>query len=142
MPEQTTEKQAPTLEEVETRFEAWRNAGKRRRPIPEKLWRLAAELSPSYPASRISRVLRLNYYGLKRRVENANAPRPAVRKEPSAPGKPVFVELGVPASFPAACRECAIETKSVDGSETKIVFRGESCPDPIEICRILWRNDR
>ena len=85
MTEQTTEKQAPTLEEVQARFDAWRNAGKSHRPIPERLWQQAAELVPSHPASKISRVLRLNYYGLKKRVENAEDRLPAVGKEPPAP---------------------------------------------------------
>ena len=142
MTEQTTEKQAPTLEEVQARFDAWRNAGKSHRPIPERLWQQAAELVPSHPASKISRVLRLNYYGLKKRVENAEDRLPAVGKEPPAPEKPAFAELGVFESSPAVCRECTIETKWSDGSETKIGFRGESCPDPIEICRIFWRREQ
>ena len=142
MAEQTTEKQGPTLEEVKARFDAWRNAGKSRRPIPERLWRLAAELSPRYPASRISRVLRLDYYGLKRRVEKGGDRRPAIEKEPVAPEKPAFVDLGVFPSSPAACRECTIETKWSDGSETKIIFRGEGCPDPVELCRIFWRKEQ
>jgi hypothetical protein len=142
MPEQTTENQVPTLEEVQTEFEAWRNAGNRRRPIPERLWQLAVELSPRYRVSKISRTLRLNYHGLKNRIVNADDERPVVGKEPPAPEKPAFMELGFLASSPASRCECTIETKSIDGREMKIGLRGERCPDVLEICRIFWRNDR
>lgn len=138
MPEQKKKKQAPALEEVKAGFEAWRNAGNRRRPIPERLWQLAVELSPRYPASKISRVLRLDYYGLKKRIENANENLPAVRNESPAVGKTAFVELDFGASFPASVCECKIAMKSSDGSEMKIDFKGDRCGGPIELCRIFW----
>ena len=101
-------------------FEAWRRSPGRRRRIPDDLWELAAEAGRRYGVSRASRVLRLEYYDLKGRVE---ARRGA--GEPVA--SPGFVEIGpVPGWMPI---EWSIEVEGASGSKMRMHVKGGSAPD-------------
>ena len=57
------------LAEVESKFEAWRQQRQGRARIPPALWDAAVALVPAYGATRVSAALRLDFSGLKRRVE-------------------------------------------------------------------------
>jgi hypothetical protein len=71
----------------------WRSSHSGRRPIPEPLWTLAAELASQHGVFRTAQVLRLDYTKLKQRTPAA-AP---VEKPASAPPA-AFVELITPAA--------------------------------------------
>jgi hypothetical protein len=58
----------PTLESVQEQFKAWRAGKAGREPIPEPLWEAAALLCREHPPTRVSRVLRLSFNDLKKRV--------------------------------------------------------------------------
>ena len=51
------------------RFERWRRDHKPPARLPVYLWSLAAELAREYGISRTARTLRLEYNGLKKRLE-------------------------------------------------------------------------
>ena len=57
------------LEGVRRRIERWRQTRKVRSPIPDSLWAAAVRMANAYGMNRTARALRLNYYGLKKRVE-------------------------------------------------------------------------
>ena len=59
------------------RFERYRKAHTGRRPIPEALWKMAAELAREHGIFRTAQVLRLDYSKLKARTAALGAKRKA-----------------------------------------------------------------
>jgi hypothetical protein len=84
------------LGQLQQQLSAWRKTRKNpQQRIPDEFWQQASELARLLGVCRVSTVLRLNYYGLKRRV---NRPAKRLRKECGtalalAGGIPGFVEL-------------------------------------------------
>ncbi len=59
------------LERLQQRFEHSRRTGKARSHIPSRLWAAAVTMATTYGVNRTARALRLDYYSLKKRVEQA-----------------------------------------------------------------------
>lgn len=71
-----------TIETVERQFEQWRSSRiKKREPIPQHLWKAAAQLCEAHPITHVCRRLRLSFADLKKRML------------PPAKPLPQFVEL-------------------------------------------------
>jgi len=68
MHQSVTANESPTLEQIQQQFELWRQTREKRCLIPEKLWQAAELLYPEYFLYHISKILRLNYTDLKRRI--------------------------------------------------------------------------
>jgi hypothetical protein len=120
------------LEKARRHFEAWRSTKEHSSsPIPEKLWREAAELAASHPLTEICQALRLDYNGLKRRIPGnaAVVERPAERTE-------AFVELNL--STPSALSECVIELEHPDRSRMRLSIKGTPDRSLIDLARALW----
>src|SRR5947207_3208721 len=73
---------SPALERVRRRLDRWRRAREGRARIPESLWSAAVELARQCGVSKTARVLRLDYYLLKKRLEGARVNAPAGRGAP------------------------------------------------------------
>ena len=117
------------------RFEKWRRAHKPRARFPEHLWSAAANLARKYGISRTARILRLDYQGLKKRIEAADSgdlSQAAVR--------PKFVEL--PLSGTDFTAECTIECEDAKGARIRIHLKGPQLPDLAALGRALWSHDR
>jgi hypothetical protein len=70
--------------ELNTRFETWRTNRKYvREPIPDELWKAAADLSRRYPPSLVGRVLKLDPSKLKKLLIKRSA-RASARKKPQS----------------------------------------------------------
>lgn len=106
-PEHTLEQQQD-LQSVCEAFEQWRHTRPKKERIPESLWEAAVDLSASYSAFRIAKVLRLDFKQLKYRIKERTC-----RSVPSG-----FVEVKVPPLFTAA--SCIVEIRSPSGFELKI----------------------
>ena len=120
------------LEAGRRRFEAWRRTRKRGARIPERLWRAAAKLAGEYGVCRTARTLRLDYRGLKKRVQGDPAPDVQENDQPTT----TFVELSTPAlSGPA---ECVVEVENHLGSKMRVHFKGNLVPDVATLCREFW----
>jgi hypothetical protein len=78
----------------------------------------------------VAQPLRLDYMGLKRRLEGV----PVARKKATTPA---FVELI--AAHPAAVAECVIEFESRIGSKLRIQWKGSAAPDWASLLR-AWRE--
>jgi hypothetical protein len=117
------------LKEAEERFAQWRSSQSGRRPIPEALWQLAAELAGQHGIFRTAQVLRLDYTRLKQRTRTV-APG---RKRRTA--SPTFVELMAPAT--AQKCECVIEVEGPHG-RIRIEWKGSAVPDLAGLSRMLW----
>jgi hypothetical protein len=117
-----------TLEQVQEQFA--RSRGKRG-AIPDTLWQAAIMLFPDYALHRISKALRLNYTGLKHRV---NAHRSTC--EQSDVSTAGFIELGL--SDPIRPAECMVEMSDQKGATMRMHFKGEAGLDLLELGKAFW----
>ncbi len=113
------------LEKVRRRFDAWRRMRKPHARIPEPLWAAAVKMVGQYGLHRTARALRVDYYSLKRRVEEAG----------SEPGRATFVEVTAAAS---GVGECLVELEGADGAKMRIHLKGGDAPDLIALSRSFW----
>jgi hypothetical protein len=105
------------------RFDKWRRGGRARRPLPDELWKLAADLVPVHGVYRVSQVLRLEYYKVK---EQAEARRPKRRDQAS----PAFIEVApTPASVGMTPRDCMVEV--TDSSGRRMTIRSSAGVDAV-----------
>jgi len=121
------------LEGVRARFERWRRADNVRSRIPDRLWAAAVKMALSYGICRTARALRVNYYALKKRVEQESV---------AAPGRPeggavaTFLELASPPS--AGCCECTWELEDAGGAKMRVHLKGFEAPDLAALSRSFW----
>ena len=123
----------PRLKRAAERFAAWRRTREVGMRIPEPLWRLASRLAAAYGVCRTATELGLDYYGLKRRVEDQTSPAHC------SAGQPAFVEL--PASTPALPDECILEFENAVGSKLRVHLKGGAIPDLVALCRSFWNAE-
>ncbi len=117
------------------RFEKWRNKQKTRTRLPEPLWSAAVKLAHEYGVNRTARALRLDYNGLKKRMESSGSGDTA----PASVG-PHFLQL-LPSELTAAT-ECAIECQDAQGTKIHIHLKGPQLPDLAALIGSLWNSDR
>lgn len=126
----TTPRSTP-LESVRRRLERWRRGRKHRSPIPEALWGAAVKAAQKCGLHKTARMLRLDYYALKKRVEGAG------RDGLTRPGlKPEFVELISP--MPTLMPECTVELEHPRGRKMRIHLKGSAVPDLAALSRTFW----
>ena len=121
------------------RFRHWRSKRTRGSRIPEDLWQVACGLAKSYGVSRISQVLKLDYYTLKRRFDPQSAQRRSAAKVvPQANGRAAFVELeGLPMG--ATC-QCRMECEDGRGARLLLQWQGGATPDVTALSQDFWRG--
>jgi len=114
------------LAPVARALEAWRKTRKARQPIPEPLWRQMAALGRRHGVSRVCQALGLDYYSLKRRVEEAV-------------GGPDFVEIKM-ASAVDQSFGCTAQLE--DGKGRKLLLRWSSSPGPefLGVVQAFWNQ--
>lgn len=143
----TTYQHPARLEGARRRFERWRATREGRARIPERLWALAVKAARRYGVSQASRVLRLDYYSLKKRVEAAgrmgeSAKGGAARVAGRAPAAG-FIELAAPASAglpPSIVPEGCLELEDPRGVKMRIYLKGASTPDLAALSRSFWSS--
>src|SRR3954470_1182730 len=96
------------LEPLRQQLTEFRNTQPVRSRLPEPLWAAATELATRYGVHRIARELRLDYTGLKKRVQQREQPN----RKRTVSAAPTFVELVGPT---AAVTGCRIEVESAQG---------------------------
>ena len=124
----------PTLETVRKRFQVWRKKGRAGRRIPTALWGAAMELCRDHSVSKVSRALRLDYYGLRNRVHRA--------KDAGFGSDNGFVQLdlGAPLVSPAEWR---VEMEAPNGAKMTLSLKGAPGDlDPLEWSRAFWSQGR
>ena len=105
----------------------WRQRRRPRAPIPEELWREAAELACAHGINRTARALRLDYYSLKKRA--------AVMAR-SGERAAEFVEI-LPGGMHAPRPECTIEVEDPSGAKLRIHLQGGDFPDVAALTRVF-----
>lgn len=99
-------KHTPTLETVQQQFETWRSGKTGRELIPDHLWAAAVRLCRDHPLTRVSRVLRLSFHDLKKRLPGTSPVR--------------FMEL----DCSAIAGPWQLECRRSDGSQLRVTSTG------------------
>ena len=113
----TTAPIATALVEGRRRFDEFRGQHRPRAHLPKDLWTLAVDLAREHGVNRTAGALGLDYYSLKKRVDDVGDPGE----------KPEFIEL-LPRSFRSA-PECTIELEDAAGAKMRIHLKGPALPD-------------
>jgi len=115
-----------SLARLKKRFTAWREKRVAGQRIPQSLWKSAVEVAAQLGLSRTASVLKLDYYSLKRRLEDASSSRTSS----------AFVELPpVPLTL---ISECVIEWENVIGTRMRVQLKGQMPPDVLALSRSFW----
>jgi hypothetical protein len=84
-----------------------------------------------YGLHRTTKALRLDYYSLKKRVEDA-----ATDREPDGEAAATFLELPTPVS--AGASECIVELEDSGGAKMRMHLKGGAVPDVTALVRSFW----
>ncbi len=112
-------------------FERWRGKQKPRTRLPDHLWALATELAREFGLNPTASLLRLDYYGLKKRLE-----RPVADDTSPTTANPSFLELLPLQATPVA--QCTIESQNAEGTQIRIQLKGQDLRDLTVLCGELW----
>jgi hypothetical protein len=85
--------------------------------------------------SQTATVLKLDYYGLKRRMERQGF---SARRAAAAPST-AFVEIPNPVVGPI--HECVIEFDDGRGASMRVHLKGTEIPDLLALGRSFWRGE-
>ena len=126
-----------SLEEIKKQFVSWRRRKRHaREPIPPALWSAATRLAGKQSIYEVSRVLRIDYAALKRRVEQGPGGAPSEGAEPMS-----FLEI------PLRVREaggeaavCVVKIEGRGGVVVTIEGRGEVGMELEGLGKIVWRR--
>lgn len=113
-----------SLSRLGQRFAAWRKTRVSGQRIPESLWKSAVKMAAKHGLNRTARVLNVDYYSLKKRVDGASNPAAT------------FVEL--PSSPLPVLGECVIEWEDAAGSRMRVHLKGQNPPDLLALSRSFW----
>ena len=116
------------IAQLQRQLDEFRSTHATRTKLPEPLWQAAVELARQHGVHAVAHPLRLDYMGLKRRLEESHSPQPKTA-QPPAKGhtKPTFVELV--ARHPATLDEFIIEFESSHGGKMRIQWKAAAVPD-------------
>jgi hypothetical protein len=120
--------------QVAQRFQHWREGRKRGEHIPSALWAAAVSVAKQHGLHRIAHELRVDYDGLKRRVEHPGGAMPRGELDTQ------FVELFAPAAPAAAAglRECVVELENARGSKMRVELNGNGLAGLAGLCGAFW----
>jgi hypothetical protein len=135
MDQQFTACTGQSLEEVQQRFERWREGRKRGTPIPAALWEDAVRLCADHSLCKISSALRLDYNVLKKRSQPA-CPGHFPESEASCSQSVThsdFIALDLRSSLP----EFIVEME-LAGGRMRIHIKGAPGFHPLELMKTFW----
>ena len=117
------------LERVRQRFEGWRRTRPERARISDSLWAAAVKAAGSHGICRTAKALRIDYYSLKRRLEQSSA---------GTQGRSQANFLELPPLAPASLGECTVEWEDAAGSTMRVHLKGFPAPDLAALGRSFW----
>ena len=121
------------LARAQERFDTWRRTHTGYHCLPDSLWSAAVKLARTYGVNRTANALRLDYSGLKKRLESTASDTP-----PETVSRPGFIEL-LPSELTAAA-ECILECEDAKGTKLRLHFKGPQLPDLAALSRALWNG--
>lgn len=130
------------LQGIKQRLQDWRSQRKVGERIPQPLWAEAVRAAREHGVYRVCIDLRLDYAGLKRRVQGTGT------TPPRGPIAPKFVELltstatpPAPAPAPAAAtqrHECVVELENARGAKMRVQLDGPGVAALAGLCSSFW----
>jgi len=142
------EQNSTEMEAAIQAFKDWRSTREKMCRIPDRLWNIAAKLSPQYPISTICENLGLNWGALKKKIDqlllSTNVNHPVKPQKP-----PSFVELNLNSQEPApsfllnhsSSPRCAIELTKPDGTVMKIFASNDTPLNLLELFKTFLGNN-
>ena len=118
------------IEQLQRQLDEFRSTQPHRTKLPETLWQAAVQLARQHGVYSVAHPLRLDYVGLKKRLDGVSAPKKKAAKA-------AFVELIADPS--ATMADCLIEFESSIGSKMRIQLKASTAPDWISVFR-AWRE--
>ena len=118
----------PELAEATAALTRWRAIRPRGGRLPEALWSRAVELASRHGVAKVSRVLRLDYVRLKRRL--------AMSSEATAPPLPAFVDM--PLDLASARPGCILALSDARGRALRIEWTRGVASEVAAVARRLW----
>jgi hypothetical protein len=118
------------IAQLQRQLDQFRSTQPRRTKLPDSLWQAAVELARQHGVYPVAHPLRLDYTGLKKRLDGV----PRLRRKAT---KPAFVELIAPDRAPLG--EYVIELESSGGSKMRIQWKTTAPPDWTNLLR-AWHN--
>ena len=97
--------------------------------MPESLWAAAADLAKRYGVNPTARALRLEYGGLRKRVENQG--RPKRRRIAATP--PSFMEFVAPGA--KAVSNCTVKVESALGGNLRVELKAVATTEVADLIR-------
>ena len=120
------------LERVRAQLDLWRRTPGRGRGIPEEIWEGAVGLARAQGIYRVSRLLRLNYQSLQRRLAARGG-----RTPPKAAKPPIFLDLGT--GRLNAESGCVVELAAPDGARMTVRLSASIAESLAALAAALWR---
>ena len=114
------------LRRVHQKLERWRITQQGRSPLPEALWKSAAEAAQEHGVFRTGKVLHLEYGKLKRMMNSMRGKTHATTR---------FVELGP--VLTSGGNDCVIELEGA-GGKLRFHLQGSRAEDIAGLIRALW----
>ncbi len=119
------------IEELRLRLKEWRQTRRHGTPIPPQIWASATRLAREHGPGKVARLLGLDYYGLRKRLE----PNGETQTHESP-----FVEV-IPSMWAPGC-ECTVELEHPKGTRMRIQVKGGTEPDLESITRLFLTGRR
>ena len=114
------------IEQLQRQLDEFRSTQPHRTKLPETLWQAAVELARQHGVYSVAHPLRLDYTGLKKRLDGVLDPKKKAVKS-------AFVELIADNS--AMMADCVIEFESSVGSKMRIQWMASTAPDWLSLFR-------
>lgn len=114
------------LRQAQRRFQSWRARHTPRTRIPLPLWDLAVRLVHRHGLCRTATALRLDYYSLKKHVDQA---------APAEANRPDFVELSTPLGLG---QQCHLEMANGSGATLRVQLLGYDVAAVDSLVRTFW----
>lgn len=119
------------LEQLRHRFEEFRKTQPAYSRLPGSLWAAATELAKQHGVNATARALRLEYNGLRKRVENQNQNQAKAKRKKT--GSPSFLEFV--ASGAKAVTDCTVEVETAKGSKLRLEFKAVPTTELVDLIR-------
>ncbi len=126
------------IAQLQGQLDEFRSTHSTRTKLPEPVWQAAVELARQHGVYAVAHPLRLDYVGLKKRLDGSHSPQLKTSQPPAKRhAKPAFVELV--ARHPATLDEFVIEFESSHGGKMRIQWKAAAAPDWSSLLR-AWRE--
>ena len=131
------------LKGLRRRFERWRRTRKVRTRIPDPLWASAVKVAGRYGIHRTAKALQVDYYALKKRVEQSAAIA-GVQQGPAVTASKMTAEaefLELPAAAWPGSGECTLELEDAVGAKLRVHLKSFAAPDLAALSRSFWQSE-